>query len=115
MTSPWILSDKRVQSIGRDIAKAIHGAINTSRITLLKEVTLALKSRREEMVEIRSEMVPDSLLPLWRHGLKWALTLSKENIQAIRGGSGTFSASASSLGSMADMKGKSFAILGGVR
>ncbi|CAK0800723.1 unnamed protein product [Prorocentrum cordatum] len=114
LTSLWLVSDERVEDIGRAVAQAIESSSSADKDQLKQRIADALQDQHQVMADVRAELIPEALLQLWRQGPKWAFALSDENIKSLRGGTGDFLGGDPSMLGAVDVPGKSFAILGGV-
>jgi hypothetical protein len=80
-----LLSDPRIQSVGRDVAEAIRAAADaTGRATLERAIATRLRPRLGELAQLRSELVPSAVLELWGRGHQWDMTLDPENLRLMQ-------------------------------
>jgi len=83
LDSMRLMSNPRVQSIGRDIGQAIHDSNSTDREDLKLHILAKLQPRLPEIMQLRSELIPEMLRLVWGGGHQWTMTLDEENIRLM--------------------------------
>jgi len=78
-----LMSDPRVQGIGRDVGQAIHDSKSTNRAELKRRIQAKLQPRMNEITKLRSEVMPGPLHQAWGGEHQWTMTLDKENIRVM--------------------------------
>lgn len=80
-----IIDEPRVQSIGLDVAKAIHerARMSGARDDLRGHIEKRLVARREEILALRDALIPTQLLEFLGHTNQWFMTLHPDNLQVM--------------------------------
>jgi len=84
LSSLRLLSDSRVQVLGRNVAQAIRDCGSPDRDYVRSCIETAMQPRLTEITDLRREVVPKGLRQLWGVGNKWDMTLDPENILAMQ-------------------------------
>lgn len=83
LTSLQLLSDRRVQRVGLNVARAVRGAGSEDRDVIKRHLSMMMLPLAGEIRRLREELVPLPLLQLWGSGHEWDMTLDLENIQVM--------------------------------